>query len=342
MTPIFLPRLVNGHLGDPGLYVDLKFDHRALLFDLGDIQNLPPRAILKISHVFISHTHMDHFIGFDRLLRICLGRPKVVTLVGPPNFLNQVRHKLAAYTWNLMGTYPESLDFLVHEVHPDGQLRTALMRSARAFEPEQTSVSMTKDGIIYEEEAFWIRTGFLDHKIPCLAFALEERFHVNILKTELATMGLSKGSWIRRLKEALWRGETEAFTMPIPVACAGQLEEKNFTLGELRHRLVRITPGQKIGYVTDTLYSEETRSCIQSLVSGADYLFMETPFLEEDGKRAREKHHLTARQAGLLAAEAGVGRLIPFHVSPKYACHPERVIDEAHSVFQEHSQKKKL
>ena len=26
-------------------------------------QALPPRKLLRISHVFVSHTHMDHFAG---------------------------------------------------------------------------------------------------------------------------------------------------------------------------------------------------------------------------------------------------------------------------------------
>jgi ribonuclease Z len=342
MTPLFLPRLVNSPLGDPALYVDLKFDHRALMFDLGDIQNLPPRAVLKISHIFISHTHIDHFIGFDRLVRICLGRPKMVTLFGPPDFLDQVAHKLSAYTWNLVGNYAESLDIMAHEIHPDGSVRSALMRSARAFAPEQVHECKARGNLIHEEGSFSVRTAFVDHKTPCLAFALEERFHVNILKTGLADMGLTKGPWIRRLKEALWQGEAEDLVLNIPVDCGNRSEQRAFKLGELRRRLVRITAGQKIGYVTDTLFSEATRGSILGLIKGADYLFMETAFLGEDQSRAMEKHHLTAKQAGRLAAEAGVGRLIPFHISPKYTRHPERVIQEALGTFQALSQKKKL
>jgi ribonuclease Z len=339
MTPLFHPRLVNGPLGDPAVYVDFKFENRALLFDLGDIQALTPRAILKISHIFVSHTHMDHFIGFDHFIRICLGRSKLVSLFGPPHFLEQVRHKLAAYTWNLIGSYTDSLDLLVHEVHP-GHLRTALLRSSKAFGLENISDSPLSEGLVHQENSFFIQTSFLDHKIPCLAFALKERFHINILKTELEAMGLPRGAYLKQLKEALWQGASDNFVVPIPVSKKGVLQ-KNFTLGELR-RLFRVTPGQKIGYVADTIYNEETREHIIALTHGADILYIETPFLEADEKRAREKHHLTARQAGVVAAEAGVQRLIPFHISPKYTDHPDRVINEALSFFRQPSLKKKL
>jgi ribonuclease Z len=59
---------------------------------------LSTRVLLRVSDVFVSHTHMDHFAGFDHLLRVCLGRDSGVRMYGPPNFISQVEHKLAAYT----------------------------------------------------------------------------------------------------------------------------------------------------------------------------------------------------------------------------------------------------
>jgi ribonuclease Z len=56
MPPRFHPTLVNGPFGDPALYVDVLFERRALLFDLGGLEQLPPRKILRIRHAFVSHT----------------------------------------------------------------------------------------------------------------------------------------------------------------------------------------------------------------------------------------------------------------------------------------------
>jgi ribonuclease Z len=83
MTPQFHPGRVNGPFDDPAVYVDFLYGRRALLFDLGDIRALPYRKILRITHIFISHTHIDHFYGFDHLLRLCLGREKRIHLFGP-------------------------------------------------------------------------------------------------------------------------------------------------------------------------------------------------------------------------------------------------------------------
>ena len=52
----FDPALVNDPFDDRGLYVDLVFERRALLFDL---RRLGPRKLLRVSDVFVTHRHMD-------------------------------------------------------------------------------------------------------------------------------------------------------------------------------------------------------------------------------------------------------------------------------------------
>ena len=87
-------------------------------------------------------------------------------------------------------------------------------------------------------------------------------------------------------------------------------------LGDLKRKIVGITPGQKIAYVADCCYTRDNVERIVTLAQGADLFFCEAAFLEEDSDKARDKGHLTARQAGLIAREAGVKLLQVFHFSP--------------------------
>ena len=67
---------------------------------------------------------------------------------------------------------------------------------------------------------------------------------------------------------------------------------------------------------------------IIDLVNGADHLFIEAAFLDREEQTARKKHHLTARQAGELARQAGVADLNLFHFSPRYEKDPQALYDE--------------
>lgn len=116
MRPTLHPRLVNGRFGDPAVYVEALHRPQALLFDLGDLSALSARDLLRISHVFVSHMHMDHFIGFDRLLRVNVGRNKRITVVGPAGLAASTGHKLQAYTWDLVERYKTDLVFEAIEV----------------------------------------------------------------------------------------------------------------------------------------------------------------------------------------------------------------------------------
>ena len=163
MRPIFQAELVNGVFGDPGLYIDLKFCSRALLFDIGDISRLPTRKLLRISDVFVSHTHMDHFAGFDHLLRVCLGRDTGVRMYGPPNFIEQVEHKLHAYTWNLVQDYGSDFTILVHELGSGELMQRALFRSRNRFHRESLPAIAASADVVLQDEQFQVRARPFDH-----------------------------------------------------------------------------------------------------------------------------------------------------------------------------------
>lgn len=318
MTPQFHPGLVNGPFDDPALYVDFLYERRALLFDLGDITALPSRKILRVTHIFISHTHIDHFIGFDHLLRLFLGREKRLHLFGPPGFTAKVEHRLASYTWNLVESYPTDFTVVTAELHPDGRSISAEFHCRRGFRRECQRTVQLHDGILLDEETFRLRTVFLDHSTASLAFALEEKSHVNIMKNRLLELDLPTGPWLAELKRAIVRGEPDDKPFRIWWSGAAGVVERLFPLGELKKMILQIVPGQKIAYVTDAAYTPANAAMIVDLARGADYLFIEATFLDADRERAGQRHHLTALQAGLLARQAGVARVIPFHFSPRY------------------------
>ena len=308
MNLAFVPRLVNGPFGDPGLYIHLRWEGRALLFDLGQNDNFPTGELLRVSHVFVSHCHMDHFIGFDRLLRLFLGRDKKLCLYGPPGILDCVEGKLCGYTWNLVDGYGFSLE--VAEVSPES-MRRAVFHAATGFKREPLP-SQPFDGTVLDEPAFCIRASHLDHRIYSMAFALEEKSHLNVNKAQLDRLGVPPGPWLSELKDALRREELDRFVVTAHWKENGQEHSRDFRLGEARETLVKETLGQKFAYVVDTLFSPENAERIAALAQGADVFFCESPFLDEDEDQATKRYHLTAKQAGLLGRSANVRELRVF------------------------------
>jgi ribonuclease Z len=320
--------MVNAPFDDPALYVEILWEHRALLFDLGDLGNLRPSKALKVSHAFVSHTHIDHFIGFDALLRVMLNREKILKIYGPPGFLANVQGKLAGYTWNLTAEYPFSVE--AAEVRED-QILTQVFHCHERFVPGEKKARIFA-GVLEGDEQITVRAIHLDHLLPCLAFALEERFHINVHEERVTRVGLSIGPWLKELKMALWRGEKDEFLLKVPGLEKGGRSEQDIPLAKLRE-LVTLSPGQKIAYVADCRYSVENAEKILGLVAGADAFFCEAAFLDRDQERAKERAHLTARQAGELAREAKVKRLEIFHFSPKYEKEAEALYREAEEAF---------
>jgi ribonuclease Z len=322
----------GGPFADPVVYLAFRRVRRAFLFDAGDLSAFSSRDLLKVDHVFVSHAHMDHFIGFDTLLRLFLGRNKTVTFFGPAGFLGHVEGKLSGYTWNLVNRYQNPLQLRAAEV-TETAMRVQSYPCNAAFLPPEKSISTGYTGTLVAEPAFTVAAAVLEHEIPCLAFCLAERFHINIRKERLDSLGLSVGPWLKRFKEALF-----ANTPPDTAFFAGDVDDSPvFPLGELTEQIALITPGQKIGYVTDAGPGEANEHKIVSLVQDADHLFIEAPFLQKDSRLAENTRHLTAAGAGRIAGVAGVKRYTLMHISPRYteSADTEAIYNEARLAYNE-------
>jgi ribonuclease Z len=330
MASSFRAFLVNDLFGDPALYVSLPWERRALLFDLGDVTALSAGRLLKITDVFVSHTHVDHFVGFDHLLRVLLGRPKGLRMYGPPGFIGHVEGKLRGYTWNIVEGYTLTLE--VHEVHPD-RVVTARFACAEGFLRRDDPAPRAFDGVVLDEPQFRVRATHLDHRILCLAFALEETIHLNVDRANLEALGLPVGPWLMDLKRAIRAGAPEDHPIRIAWSEDGRRVERILPLGDLRRDVVRVSPGQKLAYITDAVNSTGNAEKITQLAQGADAFYCEAAYPERDHDRAAARFHLTAAQAGRLAAEAHARRLVVFHFSPKYRDCPGDLLDEAMAAF---------
>ena len=249
-------------------------------------------------------------------------------LIGPAEFADRVEHKLRAYSLNLLNE--QSFDFVIKvaEFDGDGFKRTCEFRAREAFRRRDVPPIHLPAGTLLDEDDFRIAGAVLDHGIPCLAFAFEEKLRVNVWSEGLKQLKLPVGPWLNEAKRAVRRGAPDDSQITIN-------GDVSFPLSVLKQHALRTVRGQKIAYVVDVSYHDQNIEKIIALARGADQLFIESTFLDVDAEIAAEKRHLTARQAGDIARRAGVARLVPFHFSARYRDHEDELRHEAEDAFRE-------
>jgi ribonuclease Z len=138
--------------------------------------------------------------------------------------------------------------------------------------------------------AWTLSTAPLDHRVPAVGYRLVEDDGVRMLPERLAAAGLLGPD-------------------------VGVLQREGALRGVALEDVSAPRPGQRVAFVMDTRLCEGA----EALAEGCDLLVCEATFLDRDAGLAHEHRHLTARQAGRLAREAGARRLVLLHFSQRYA-----------------------
>ncbi len=287
--------------GDPGLYLDLVGLREAAMFDIGD-NALPVSDLVKVRTLFVSHTHIDHWIGFDRLLRCLLGAERTVHIYGPPGMGDFVRCRIHGYIWNL--SFEDHLRLIVHELDGDAFEVVELSVEDRFRSVRDHGRSEPHRGIAHRGDGWRVEFAELDHSTPCLGWALVEEDKYRFDQARLAAAGLTPGPELAAMKTRFVGGEDALL--------AG-------TLGEFSR-------GRRIAYVTDTGFSPKSIEAVRTLAKDADVMYCEATYPDDDLDKARAVRHLTGGQCGALSRTAGVERLVPFHFSRRYAQDPAQIL----------------
>lgn len=328
MKQTFHISAMNNPFDDPFLLIRILREKKALLFDIGYMDGVDTGHLLKVSDIFVTHTHIDHFIGFDTILRLVLRRDLPLRVFGPKGIIDCIEGKLRGYTWNLIKDYPLQIE--AFEISEDNIYHSSF-HAQNSFQRIDNN-TREFNGTILIDSLFKIEALQLLHQIPVLAFCLNEEFHININKEILSEMNLPIGPWLSNFKKAVKRYynlETKGLN---PQEETFNINGSIYTLYELMP-IVLITKGQKISYVMDISPTDDNFGKLIPFIKHSDHLFCEAYFLERDRQRAIERHHLTAADAGRLAREAEVGNLTVMHFSPKYIDCPEDIYSEAISEF---------
>jgi ribonuclease Z len=328
-------KIPNGPLGDPVVYCLSQRSGEALLLDLGDLGNLGNKEILKARHAAVSHTHLDHFIGFDRLLRVNVPHFKPLEISGPPGIIRNIQGKLQGYCWNLLE--PGQIKILVHEIDQQGKISSAMIDNDHGFLPysvdNRTIEAAADDPPIPQNPAACpmtltdgtrIEAVVLDHGTPVCAYMLQSPVRYHIHEDKLESLGLDPGPWIRELQMAMAKKKT---------GTQFEINGQNWRAGDLANKILGRVASRPLAYLTDFIFNHDNLARLRKAFSGVERVICETNYRDADREKAANKKHLTTRQAALIAGMLGARNLETFHVSNLYTDRLDLVQEEAQSFF---------
>jgi ribonuclease Z len=183
--------------------------------------------------------------------------------------------------------------------------RAAIFRDLSTLREQPVS----RDGTIAQTPGFRLEARRLSHRVPAVGYRLVEPDGRRMRPERLAARGIA-GPDVGVLQRQGWL----------------DVDGQRLTVEEMSEP----RPGQRFAFIMDTRLCDAAFA----LADRADMVVCESTFLAEDAALAPDYGHLTAAEAGRIAAEAGARLLVLTHFSQRYAHQePRRFADEAATAF---------
>lgn len=178
------------------------------------------------------------------------------------------------------------------------------------YEVDFHAVDTTQQQVVYEDRSLTVETIPLEHRMPCCGYLFREKPLLPHIRRDMIDYLQIPTSQINNIKAgADW------------TTADGEVISND--------RLVEAadTP-RSYAYCSDTRYMPKLATRLQ----GVSTLYHESTYGEDNLLMAQKYYHSTARQAALVARDAGVGQLLLGHYSSRYE-DEQILLREAQEVF---------
>ncbi|MBR6828711.1 MAG: ribonuclease Z [Prevotella sp.] len=191
------------------------------------------------------------------------------------------------------------------------QRQMALFCHDLGYEVVFHPLDATRRDIIYEDRSLTVETIPLTHRLPTCGFLFREKPLLPHIRRDMIDFYQIPTSQIQNIKNGADWTLSDGTVVP-------------------NARLV--TPAdapRSYAYCSDTRYMPE----LHKQLKGVSTLYHESTYGEDNLQMAQKYNHSTARQAAMVARDAGVGQLVLGHYSSRYE--DETVLlNEAREVFE--------
>ncbi len=189
-------------------------------------------------------------------------------------------------------------DITIHTFEEGKQQLSAIFNYFNRDTPFDIKFNVIKpeEAVILETKALTVRTIPLQHRVETVGFVFEEKPHPRHINPEMTKFHSVPHYMMNSIKAGEDFVRSDGVVVPNEVLTTPP------------------TPSLSYAHISDTMYMPD----LAEKIGPVDLLFHETTYLEDNAAMAAPRGHSTARQAAMVARDAGAKQLLTGHYSSRY------------------------